>query len=135
MTFTQQHTTRQLSQPSSTAPHRTQTHITSHILTHPSLAHHQDTYGDLPHTPKPSHAFRIMYSNINGISIANPDQESHNIGHTADAYQVDYLGLAETNVQWNNPAINDVIKKTLQKYWTQTIITVSYTHLTLPTIA
>jgi len=112
--------------------HSTQTSITSHISIRTSHEHYHDTYGDLPSTPKPTHHFRILFSNVNGISTTNTEQESHQIGHTADAYQVDYLGLAETNVQWNHMTIRDTIKHTLQKYWKQTIITTTSTPTTRP---
>ena len=84
------------------------TQHTNHTKQGTAQSQLNDTFGDFPTSPKPLHHFRILYSNINGISTTNFDQECHQIGYHTDAYHIDFLACVET---------------------------VSYTHLTLPTIA
>ena len=109
-----------------------QPRIFSQERLHKPHEHKQDTHGDYPSSPKPDHIFRLLYNNINGISTTNFDEESHQIGHTSDAHHIDYLGLAETNINWTNNSIFNKIQYILQKFWSQSIITTSTIHRTTP---
>ena len=84
-----------------------------------------DTYGDFPSTPKPSHTFRILSANINGIATKNITQEVHQIAFQADALHTDYLALIETNLNWSNATIRAQAQSIIRKYWTQSLITFS----------
>ena len=64
----------------------------------------------------------MLFTNINGIQTNNVDQECHQIGHTAAEYNIDYLGLVETNLNWSNIMITEKVKSILRKYWHQTLL-------------
>ena len=113
-------------------PHSNQSRINNNFLYHTHHQHNHDTHGEFPHKSKPTHHFRFLYSNINGISINNYDQDTHQIGHTSEEYQVNYLGLVETNIHWQHLALNKNIRTILQKYWQQSIITTSSTPKVTP---
>ena len=86
-----------------------------------------DTYGDFPTKDKNSANFRLLYSNVNGLSTINLEQECHQIGTTADAYLIDCLGLVETNINWKHLAARNKVLQTFKKYWNKTIIHTSST--------
>ena len=121
-----------------------QSHL-GEYLTQPNAHEIIDTYGDFPSPDKQRGHFRMIFCNVNGISTTHKDQDSHQIGSTADAYHIDCVGLAETNINWYNAIAKSTITQILRKYWRKTLIKtsstptqhtpVSYTHLTLPTIA
>jgi len=56
-----------------------------------------DTYGDFPSPTKSSEKFRILYSNIYGISTINSAQDSHQIGNIADAHHA-----SKNDMDYNN---------------------------------
>ena len=81
-----------------------------------------ETYGDFPTKDKNCANFRLLYSNVNGLSTINLEQECHQIGTTADAHLIDCLGLVETNINWRNQAARTKVITNLKKYWNKTII-------------
>ena len=89
-----------------------------------------DSSGDFPTHPKSPTQFRILFSNINGISTANFEQDCQLIGFRADAYHTDLLALVETNINWRNRQYLSQFKTIMRKYWTQTIINTSSHHTT-----
>jgi len=109
-----------------TQPQLRQTHIDDTIHSNP-LQDITDTYGDFPHHTKQASSFRVIYANVNGLSTSNLEQECHQIGATADAHHIDFLGLVEINVNWQNSTVQRTVCNTLRKYWKKTVINGSST--------
>jgi len=84
-----------------------------------------DTHGDFPISPKPQDTFRILYSNINGISPKNLEQESQQMAFQANTYHIDLLGLVETNINWFNKTTYDQVRRQLIEYWPQSLLQTS----------
>ena len=106
-------------------PPNTSIQHTLHNTNRTTLTSHQDVYGDYPNIPKNKDTFRLLYSNINGIPVNNLEQESHQLGFHADAHQLDFLGLVETNINWTNQTLSSTFRSIMKKYWPKTTIATS----------
>ena len=99
-----------------------QTRLRQHLPYIGGSQQNDDIQGDHPTEQTSIGTFRVYYSNIHGIPSNNISQECHSIGFHAATYHFDYIGLVETNINWNNSMIKMQITNIMKKYWKQTLI-------------
>ena len=75
----------------------TQKHFHSYFRPFRTSHDLNQVHGDFPQTPKSENVFRTIYTNINGIPYATLEPTSHHICDCAINYQIDHIGLVETN--------------------------------------
>ena len=59
-----------------------------------------NNWGDIL-SPKPNDTMRLYFQNINGVQSATNWNKWRDIVSTMSEHQVDIMGLAETNINWN----------------------------------
>ena len=78
----------------------TQTSSPSLFLTHDTIPTSNQAWG-YPLTPKTNKTLRIIFQNINGVQSNINWNKRRDIVAKMSANQVDIMGLAETNINWN----------------------------------
>lgn len=58
-------------------------------------------FGDDLNSSKPNHTVRILFNNVNGIYKSQNWSSFTNFIKTAKSLSIDIIGLAETNVKWD----------------------------------
>jgi hypothetical protein len=79
---------------------------------------HTIPWGDTP-ISKNDKICRLVFLNSNGISPQHKFSKAHIIGQEAAALQTDILGLAETNLDWEQGNTTSGCTNILRNYWKQ----------------
>ena len=75
---------------------------------------------------KPQHSFRLLTININGLPQLHNHPKYGTIREQINKFQVDIIGIAETNLQWNKFSTYDRLAQRTSKWWETTHCSYSY---------
>ena len=67
--------------------------------------------------PKDKQTIQIYTQNIDGISTKNTEDHFHHILTSMADRDVDVMGFAETNIEWNDPVINSKLYKIMKQHF------------------
>jgi hypothetical protein len=73
-------------------------------------------WGDVPSVDKSDSVARVYFQNVNGISSADRFSAASAVGMYADSKSVDILGMAETNLNWNDREIKNGCTRRLREF-------------------
>jgi hypothetical protein len=87
-----------------------------------------DVWGHNPVDINDNSVLRVLFSNPRGIKLSTDILETeHSLGRV-QSLSAGILGLAETNVNWNNPKVLGALHRSVRKIWRQSSVAKSSTN-------